>query len=218
MNMTTSRDVLPTGGNRYKLADLPQTKGSTASLADRADVLYRESSDLHGSVRNTRRSANLRDLEFRRSRISQGTPLTEALSKLSDHGFAWRDVARVLGVSVPAVNKWRKGTGVTGENNLKVGKLLALVEMLSDRLVNDPASWLEIPVSEGVALTPMDLLEADRYELVLDLASTHTGDGIVEKVLNEYDPSWRTNLIDDAFESFLADDGAVSIRPRGVRA
>jgi len=58
----------------------------------------------------------------------------------------------------------------------------------------------------------MDLLERGRYDLVIALASTHTGDGTIESVLNEIDPDWRDTLVDHNFETYVADDGAKSIR------
>lgn len=38
------------------------------------------------------------------------------LSDLADLGFARRDIARLVKVSVPAVQKWRRGEGVRGES------------------------------------------------------------------------------------------------------
>lgn len=59
---------------------------------------------------------------------------------------------------MPAITKWRKGAGVTGENRLKIARLLALIDMLSDRFIGEPASWLEMPIQAGVGITRMDLL------------------------------------------------------------
>lgn len=206
------RDDTTSGNGDYRLGKLPETS-SSPSLFDRVDVAYRESADLHGRVSDTRRRAHLLELEGRTVDRARCAP-TQALEQLSDHGFAWRDIARVVGVSVPAINKWRKGTGITGENRLKIARLLALIDMLSDRFIDEPASWLEMPISDGVGLSRMDLLERGRYDLVLALASPHTGDGTVDSVLNEIDPDWRENLVDNMFESYVADDGVISIRPK----
>lgn len=198
------------GSNRYRLDQLPETKPSS-SVFDRVDVAYRQTTDLHGKVADTRRQAHLVELDSKMGERARSAP-TQALEQLSDFGFAWRDIARIVGVSVPAINKWRKGTGITGENRLKIARLLGLIDMLSDRLIGEPASWLEMPVAEGVALSHMDLLERGRYDLVIALASTHTGDGTVESVLNEVDSSWRDSLVDNHFESYTAGDGAISLR------
>ncbi len=212
MTISSLRDDTTSGNGDYRLHGFPETTPST-SVFDRVDVAYRETADLHGRVCDTRRQAHLLELDSKMAERARCAP-AQALEQLSDYGFAWRDVARVIGVSVPAITKWRKGTGITGENRLKIARMLGLIDMLSDRLIDEPASWLEMPVTEGVGLSRMDLLERGRYDLVLALASTHTGDGTVESVLNEVDPDWRNNWVDNAFESYVADDGAISIRPK----
>jgi hypothetical protein len=206
------QDNTTSGNGDYRLDRLPETRPST-TLFDQVDVVYRESTDLHGRVCDTRRRAHLVELESKMDERARCAP-TQALEQLSDHGFAWRDIARVIGVSVPAITKWRKGTGITGENRLRIARMLGLIDMLSDRFIDEPASWLEMPITEGVGLSRMDLLARGRYDLVLALASTHTGDGTVESVLNEFDRDWRDNWVDNTFETYVADDGGISIRPK----
>jgi hypothetical protein len=204
------RDDTTSGNGDYRLKSPPETKPST-SVFDKADVVYRRASDLRGETREIRRRAHLAKLEMKTVERAKTAPI-QALDQLADNGFAWRDIARVVGVSVPAITKWRKGTGITGENRLKIAKLLALLDMLSERFIDEPASWLEMPITDGVGMTRMDLLERGRYDLVLDLASPHTGDGTTDSALHEIDLNWRDNLVDNTFESFVADDGAISIR------
>lgn len=206
------RDDTTSGNGSYRLGKLPETTASP-SVFDRVDVAYRRSTELHGQICDTRRHAHLVEVETKTVERARCAP-TQALEQLSNYGFAWRDIARVVGVSVPAITKWRKGAGVTGENRLKIARLLALIDMLSDRFIDEPASWLEMPIADGVGMSRMDLLGRGRYDLVLALASTHTGDGTVESVLSETDTNWRDNLVDNAFESYVAEDGAVSIRPK----
>lgn len=206
------RDDTTSGDGDYRLRKLPETT-SSISVFDRADVAYRTSTELHDQACDARRQAHLVELEGKTVERARSAS-TQALEQISDYGFAWRDIARVVGVSVPAINKWRKGTGITGENRLKIARLLALIDMLSDRFIREPASWLEMPITDNVGVSRMDLLELGRYDLVLALASTHTGDGTVESVLNEIDLDWRENFVDNTFESYIAEDGAISIRPK----
>jgi hypothetical protein len=203
-------DDTTSGDRDYRLGRLPETKPSS-SVFDQVDVAYRRTTDLHGQACDTRRKAHQLELESKTVDRARCAP-TQALEQLSDYGLAWRDIARVIGVSVPAINKWRKGTGITGENRLKIARLLGLIDMLGDRLIDEPASWLEMPITDGVTLSRMDLLERGRYDLVVALASTHTGDGTVESVLNEAEPEWRERLVDNTFEAYIEDDGHVSIR------
>lgn len=216
--MTTSffggnlRDDTTSGTGDYRLRKLPESTPS--ALCDTADVFYRRASDLKDEMRGVRQRTHkirLEEKTVERSRIGA----TQALEQLADYGFAWRDIARVVGVSVPALAKWRKGAGVSGENRLKLVRLLALVDMLADRFIDEPASWLEMPITEEVGVTRMDLLQRGRFDLVLDLASPHTADGITEYVLSEVDPDWRDRHPDSSFESYVAEDGAVSIRFKG---
>lgn len=206
------RDDTTSGTGDYRLSKLPESTPS--SLCDTADVYYRRASDLKDEMRGVRRRTHKLRLEEKTVERSH-LGATQALEQLADYGFAWRDIARVVGVSVPALAKWRKGAGVSGENRLKLVRLLALVDMLADRFIDEPASWLEMPITEEIAVTRMDLLERGRFDLVLDLASPHTGDGITEYVLSEVNSGWRESHPDSAFESYVAEDGAVSIRFKG---
>jgi len=139
------------------------------------------------------------------------------LGKLSDAGMAWRDVARLVGVSVAAVQKWRRGEGITGANRLKLAGIVAVLQCLHEEMINEPVSWLEMPVHAGVALTSVDLMAAGRYDLVLELADgEHSPAETTIAVLDEFDPHWRDTRVDETFEVFVADDGIPSIRPRAV--
>ncbi|MCC2319732.1 hypothetical protein [Cellulomonas xiejunii] len=135
------------------------------------------------------------------------------LDELSEHGFAWRDVARMMGVTVPALQKWRRGEGMAADNRAKLARIAGLIEMLESRFVSEPASWLEMQVEPGVALTPLDLIVAGRDDLVLELA-TESDTAAREAIYSEYNAHWRSEYVDAAFESFAAADGMMSIRPR----
>ncbi len=64
------------------------------------------------------------------------------VEQLADHGFAWRDIARVVGVKAcPQFTKWRKGAGVTGENRLNIARLLPLRHTRTDSSASPPPGW-----------------------------------------------------------------------------
>ncbi|UPL10343.1 hypothetical protein [Microbacterium sufflavum] len=137
----------------------------------------------------------------------------ELLADLGNSGLAWRDVARLAGVTVPAVQKWRRGEGMSGARRLALARIVALLNILGEHFISDPASWLEMPVKEGVAVSRLELLIQGRFDLVLLLIADGTAPAVeIDRVLDEYDPDWRSSLVDDQFESFLASDGVVSIR------
>jgi hypothetical protein len=87
----------------------------------------------------------------------------------------------------------------------------ALIRLADSYLIANPASWLEMPVLEGVSLSPVDLLCADRYDLVCDLMRPNCH---VKEVLDEFDGGWRETLVDGRFEAALGHDGQLSIQPR----
>lgn len=137
----------------------------------------------------------------------------EMLNELADTGFAWRDIARLLGVSVPAVRRWRQGESPTGEHLLAIARLVAFVEILrADHLASSVASWMEMPLTPEVPVTGIDLGADGRFEDLLDLAAGHA---TPEDVLNRWQPNWRERYRSE-FEVFEATDGELGIR-RAVR-
>ncbi|CAG6392759.1 hypothetical protein NMG29_06575 [Streptomyces cocklensis] len=134
------------------------------------------------------------------------------LDELADLGFAWRDVARMLAVSVPAVQKWRRSGGVTGENRRRLAGLLAMCDEITTRYhVQEIASWFEMSIVSAAPVTPADMYAAGRPELVLEYASGHTDP---EQILTAYDPDWREHFRSN-FEVYVEADGEMSIRPKG---
>lgn len=204
-------DVLTGGTESFR--PLPQTRRTAASVANEADVLNRQTKWLHDGASGLRRNAQLDELE--ESQTVMATHSGKALLiRLSDRGFSWTDISRLVGVTIPAVQKWRRGAGITGENRLKLARLAALLEILEKHLVAEPCSWLEMPLSTDVAVSSIDLLIADRYDLVLELARNEIGGEERESILDEFDPQWRQTKTDSKFEVVRAADGHLSIQPR----
>lgn len=203
-------DVRTGGFAPFSNVPLTRTESAVAQVAD----LVRTVRDLGPRTAELQRAMFLNRLEeLQRAAVTRdGRTL---LVELGDAGLAWRDVARLVGVSVPAVQKWRRGEGITGANRLKLARIVALLTYLSDNMIDEPASWLEIPVRPGVAVSKMDLLIAGRYDLVLELASDeYSSVETTIDVLDEFDPDWRTTRVDEQFEVYIASDGTPAIRPR----
>lgn len=137
--------------------------------------------------------------------------VSDMLEELADLGFAWRDLARLLDVSVAAVQKWRKGGSVTGNNRRNVATLLAACDLIiEDYGVQEIASWFEMPILADVPVTPMDLYERKRTDLVFEHAS---GQVDPEQVLTEFDSEWRKRY-KSGFEVFRSGEGELSIRAK----
>jgi hypothetical protein len=133
------------------------------------------------------------------------------LARLADLGFAWRDIARLIGVSVPAVQKWRHGGAATGQSRFYAAAALAACALITEHyMVQDIASWFEAPVVFGYPVTGLDLYAAKKPQLVFRLA---TGQADPEQVLSALDPDWRETYRSD-FETFEAEDGGLAIRAK----
>ncbi len=188
-----------------ELVDEAAWLGTRASLlVQDATQLHTETNQLHADTVDELLRAHTAELAAR--------PVVDLINMLGDAGFSWRDVARLVGVSVPALRKWRLGEPATGENRLKIARLVALCELLEDKaMIADPASWLEVPVIGDVPICGLDLLAARRDDLVFRLALQHGVDP--ESILDEFEPDWRSTYRGD-FEVFEANDGLLGLRPR----
>ncbi|MER6773116.1 hypothetical protein ABT389_25680 [Streptomyces bacillaris] len=205
------RPTAPTA-NLVELFDPVSTSASQLlDLAERAGSLRTSSKQIHESSSELHKEALY--LSWQRRTNARGKLAPKALlEELADLGFAWRDVARMVGVSVPAIQKWRRAGGVSGENRRNLASLLALCDEITERYhIQEVASWFEMPLASNAPIRPIDMYAEGRPELVLEHASGH---GDVEQILSAYDPNWRERFRSD-FEVYLDTDGAMSIRPKG---
>jgi DNA-binding transcriptional regulator YiaG len=136
----------------------------------------------------------------------------ELLQELSDRGFAWSGIARLLRVSVPALRKWRIGESEpTAPNRRSIAGLVAFSRILEDQChVGDVASWLEMPLVDGFNIDAFELLLAERRDLVYEVAA---GRMEPSAALDDFLPNWRQTLA-PKLEILMADDGMVAVRPK----
>ena len=181
-------------------------------LRNRSESLVHDSRDLHesiGQLHSDSLDEELRSLTVRHAREH----LPTLLDRLSTLGFSWRDIAKIAGVSVPAVRKWRRGESATGENRQRVARIVALCEIAAKRyIIADVAGWLETPLHPEAPLNGLDLMASERFDLVLALAHEQSGDP--ERVLDEFEPEWRARYRSDV-EVFTAPDGLPGLRLTG---
>lgn len=139
--------------------------------------------------------------------------VADMLAELSEtYGVAWSDVAASLGISVPALRKWRKNTsGTTPENHRRLARLTAFYALLAP-MVASPARWMAMPLVDGFNVTPSDVYSPDHAERLLDLAAGNVGT-TPEGVLDSIEPGWREKWRSE-YEVFEAADGGLSMRPR----
>lgn len=178
-------------------------------LRNRTRVLVADSLDMHETVQ-TLHDGTLETLLRTSSQHRSREPLPDLLTELSDLGFSWRDLSRVVGVSVPALRKWRHGESATGENRLRVARVAAFCDIVRDQyLIDEPASWLETPIHLDAPVNGFDFLAADRFDLAFRLAGDHDADP--ESILAEFEPQWRQRF-STGLEVFVADDGTPGLR------
>ncbi len=134
----------------------------------------------------------------------------QLLDHLAEWGFSWTSIANVLGVSIPAVRKWRQGNPLSGENRRNLAQLVAFVGVLEeDYLIRDSASWLDMPLAES-GFTGIDVLASGH---ILELMQYAAGRINSHDLLDSALPTWRDNQ-DERFEVYEAPDGKRAIRMR----
>lgn len=183
----------------------------SATLVNQTWVLRADSTDLHDQVVNGHAHLLGEALEQRAQNRARGGGQA-LLDELADEGFAWVDIARLVGVSVPAVRKWRNGGTISGERLADLARVVVLVEWLRDEHhVADVASWLEIPISPAAPIRRMDVVQSGARDLLI---RSMVGDGLAPAdMLDEFEPDWRTTYASD-FEVFDDADGQRSIRSK----
>jgi transcriptional regulator with XRE-family HTH domain len=211
--MTVKAGGQPTGTSAGGVSDYaPSPPNETRALSlrtdylrTRADMLGGDVQELHGEVRQH----DLTDRTLQKTKKSVAGLLEELAG---DRGMGWSDIAEVLGVSVSAIRKWRKGGDASPESRSKLARIAALLDVLEEKgLIQDPAGWMEmdLPLEAGYFIRPLDLYLDGHVAALLDLAEQRQS---VAQVLDQVRPNWRDSRSD--FEVFLDVDGERSIRQR----
>lgn len=203
-------------GDTLAIRPIPPDETNTAIRGTAADVtsglgFLKDSVRILSKDLNATHRHALIDEWGRRTLQRSKKNVQHLLEELADDGFSWNDIARIAGVTVPAVRKWRRTGSATPDNRKKLAALLAACDILRERfVVEDVASWFEIPCG-GTPVTPMDLYCHDRADLVFELAGATSNPN---DVLDEYDPQWREHY-GSPFEVVTGEDGIRSVQPKG---
>lgn len=198
----TSPEIVPTARIERPTRTSYDWVAVSAVIRDKARFLADDASDFHEQQTAADLESRAHD-EARRS-------AREMLDDLAALGFAWRDIARLVGVTVPAVRKWRNGEPIAGPNRWALARLLAFVKTLrSDHLIDEVASWMEMPIA-GSTLTGIDVYGMGH---VLPLLLHGTDHLKVDQLLLRVDPLGE-HRPDDRFEVVTAPDGLPAVRMR----
>lgn len=135
--------------------------------------------------------------------------LLEELS--TDRGFSWSDIARLCGVSVSAVRKWRSGETPSPERRRDLARLAAFVDLLDEIApIADPATWMLMRLVDRHTVTAAHLYLDGRSNDLLEHAQGHLG---VNDLLDRWNPDWRSSTQSD-WQVVVASDGHRSITRR----
>ena len=177
-------------------------------LRDTTRLLDKDAKDLH------------RDFQERALRERAAVRVRKGVHSLlvdlgEVRGMGWSDIAELVGVSVSAIRKWRKGGDATPDGRMRLASLAAFLDLLSELMIEDPAQWMEValPLPPGYVVRPVDLYCEGHAAVVLDIASQRL---TVEDALDEIDSTWRDRRRTQ-FEVYDAPDGQKSIQIRGER-
>lgn len=212
--MTVAASDRPTGALAGAVSDYsPTAPSETRALSLRADYLRTSVDVLGGEVHELHGEARERDMSDRALEKTKKSVVGLLDELAGDRGMGWSDIAEVVGVSISAVRKWRKGGDASPDSRLKLARIAALLDVLEEKgLVQDPAGWMEmdLPLEVGYFIRPLDLYLEGHVTALIDLAEHRQ---TIAQVLDRVRPSWRESRTD--FEVFLDVDGERSIRRRG---
>src|SRR5438105_10909217 len=135
----------PTAANVVETPSAPPT--TAAQLIPEVSLLRYRADNVNSNVASLGReiyALNLRE----RTTTHEKQSVRALLELLARKGVGWSELSKMLGVSTPAIRKWRQGEGGWPANRHALSEIAALIEMLGDQfMVDDPVSWLEIPIA-----------------------------------------------------------------------
>ena len=168
-------------------------------LRNQARFLLNDVGDLHGEAVDAQLE-HATDTQARRA-------VSDLLEELGSLGMSWRAVARLVGVTVPALRKWRNGEEITGSNRRHLARVVAFVDILrAQHLIQEVGSWLEMPLGQSTT-SAIDLYVEGFVTALLEYAAGHVSSVELLK-LSGRDPVKRSGR----FEVVTGDDGEPILR------
>lgn len=203
----TADGIIPEVGSPFQANT---TQSSIFTLDWQRQVAYDDyqqaASALHGGIEDSLK---------KRAAVKARKGVPDLLEELAFvRGMSWSDIARLVGVSISAVRKWRTGGQATPENRKELARLAGFLDLLGEFGIEDPASWMEITMDlpAGYYIRPVELyLSGHRAEL-LEIARGHRD---AARVLDGIDPAWRDSER-STLEVYTAPDGLPALRFRDI--
>ncbi len=204
--MQQTRDLHYTGANRTKISAAERQERESRSLLAEQKAAVREVSRVADDRREWHETT-VRALLSERADTKARQGLIGLLGELTDvRGLGWSELARLVGVSVPAVRKWRNGGDVTPPRMLALSRLAAFLELLAVEGVQDPAAWLSLPLDDPAdGTTKSEIFTAGHAPALLLYAKQELSQKeLLERAGLATSPPSRNQLV-------MAEDGYLSI-------
>lgn len=199
----SSQLVMPHRVSETTIDALVKTQGAYAAR--------QQAQSQHVAAVDTHQSKYLDEWQLRVKTHSERSH-DEMLSSLWNSGLSWRDIARLLKVSIASVQKWRAGDKMAPKNFARLRDFVAAYDTIAAHKPGvDIASWIDVPILSDVPITPRDLWTDADASTFLEYA---LGDLQPEAALDLFEPEWRQRYRNDGFDTFLGDDGQLSIRAK----
>lgn len=126
------------------------------------------------------------DLQLTEAHL-QTTHHAQLIQLAEEFGCSWALVAKVVGVSIPEIRRWRGGGEITDAHQQRLARLVAAFESLARVGIDSPALWLDRRIWPDVPVRRFEALALDD-SLVLAYAAGQC-DAIA--LLNAVVPRWR---------------------------
>ena len=188
------------------------TGSGAMALSREYGDLREEVEALGADVAQEHHKALARDWRDRTSKLAQRAAPALLALLADERGLSWTAISKLLGLTVQTLRNWRRGEAISGENRSKLAGLVAYLDVLWSRArIEDPSSWLEVPILAGVPLTPVDAYAHGILGELFEFACNRLSP---DQVLDRIDPNWRKKYEQSGWEVFEAGDGQVSIRAK----
>ena len=132
----------------------PSALSQTRALSLDADYARTEH-DVHGGEVRERQGEARTQYLADSTREKAAKSVAALLKELAgERCMSWSDIAEVLGVSISAIRKWRKGGDASPGSRLKLAQFAALLDVLEEKApISDPAGWMELdlPLAAGLS-------------------------------------------------------------------
>lgn len=129
-------------------------------------------------------------------------------------GMSWVDIAKIVGVSVPALRKWRLGEArPKRDNRRRIAHIVGLLSAMKALGVAEPAGRLNVRVVDDSYLTLRDIVASAPVGDVLSYVDGNlSGEDLLDRNVSGWREQYRSKI-----DTYVAADGERAMRMRGSK-